>query len=58
MWTFNFPEGLEAGTHALTGTWFDICENVYEDCEKPLERVIAVDEEGELLQITVTLIVD
>ena len=51
MWTFNFPEGLEAGTHALTGTWFDICENVSDSCEKPLERIPVIEE-------TITLIVD
>ena len=51
LWTFNFPDGLEAGTYELTGTWHNICENVYEDCDKPLERVI-IDEK------TVTLIVE
>ena len=51
LWTFNFPDGLEAGTYELTGIWHNICENVYEDCDKPLERVIINEK-------TVTLIVE
>ena len=51
MWTFNFPDGLDPGTYVLTGTWHNICENVYDDCEKPLERII-------VLEKIVTLIVE
>lgn len=51
LWTFNFPDGLEAGTYELTGTWHNICENVFENCEKPLERIV-------ILEKTVTVIVE
>ncbi len=51
LWTFNFPYGLEAGTYELTGTWHNICENVFENCEKPLERIV-------ILEKTVTVIVE
>jgi hypothetical protein len=51
MWTFNFPEGLDPGTYELTGTWHDICENVSDDCDKPLDRV-------PVLENTITLIVE
>lgn len=26
LWLFNFPDGLEAGNHTFTGTWWAPCE--------------------------------
>ena len=41
LWVYNFPDGMSAGTHTFTGTWFEPCHVSSEDCEKRNEPVVA-----------------
>lgn len=38
IFVYNFPHG-ETGEHTFTGHWFVPCQAVYDDCERPNERV-------------------
>jgi hypothetical protein len=51
MYTYNFPDGLEADTYTMTGTWYSACAFLYDDCIKPSARVVHS-------QRTITLIVE
>jgi hypothetical protein len=49
FWVFNFPQGLSAGVHSLTGYWIGPCQalvdngfDVGEPCLQPNEQRIAI----------------
>ena len=37
--TFNFPEGLPAGSHTFSGHWYTSCKNAGGTCDKTMDPV-------------------